>query len=267
MAREWIADKGYLTFAFNTKDTNYLELAYRLAESVRDTQQINNISVVIDSDTAERIKTKHTDVFDKIIVRGKSSHAHKDFSHEALAWDLTPYKQTIKIEADIYMTHSIDHWWSILDERDVCLTTDVFDHTGKPITNRSQRRLFDDNLLPNVYNAVYYFRYTQDSKRFFDTVKKIYADWPYYRDTLLKNCRYEKPVTDEVFAIAARIYGEEQCTLPFAVPAFLHMKNPLLELPNDGAWWEYLYVEDNRIGHYAQKLPVHYNKKDYWDGR
>jgi hypothetical protein len=267
MVREWVAEKGYLTFAFNTKDTNYLELAYRLAESIKATQKHNNISVIIDSDTAERIKTKHTDIFDRIMIKGKASHAHKDFAHQALAWDLTPYKQTIKIEADMYMTSSIDHWWSILDERDVCLTTSVFDHTGELITDRSQRRMFDDNDLPNVYNAITYFRYTKDSKQFFDIVKRIHEDWEFYKNTLLKNCRYERPVTDEVFAIAARIYGEERCTLPFPVPAFLHMKNPLLGLPNDGAWWEYLYVEGNRIGHYAQKLPVHYNKKDYWDGR
>lgn len=267
MVREWIADKGYLTFAFNTKDTNYLELAYRLAESIRATQKINNVSVIIDSDTADRIKDKHELMFDKIIVKGKSSHAVKDFSHQALAWELTPYKQTIKIESDMIMTGSIDHWWSILDERDVCLTTDVFDHTGKLITNRSQRKLFDDNNLPNVYNAIMYWRYTRESKQFFDIVRSVYDNWPLFRDKLLKNCRYEKPVTDEVFAIAAMIYGVERCTLPFPVPAFLHMKNPLLQIPDDGPWTDYLYWEKDRIGHYGQRLPVHYNLKDVWDGR
>lgn len=266
MAREWISDKGYLTFAFNTKDTNYLELAYKLAESIRNTQKINNISVVIDSDTAERIKTHHTDIFDRIIIQGKASHSKKDFHHQALAWDLTPYKQTIKMEADMYMTSSIDHWWQIMDERDVCLCTDVFTHTGKPIANRSLRRVVDDSNLPDVYNAIVYFRYTKDSRRFFDIVKAVFKDWEWYRDNFLKNCRYEDPIADEVFAIAARIYGEEKCTLPFAVPAFVHMKNPLLEIPNSGAWWEYLYVEQNRIGHYSQTLPIHYHKKDFWRG-
>lgn len=264
MAREWIDDKGYLTFAYNTRDTNYLELAYRLAESIKDTQKINNISIAIDSTTVQQLKTKHTEMFDKIIMRGKA-HQRKDFSHQESAWDITPYKQTIKIESDMFMTSSIDHWWSIMDERDIVLCTDVFKHTGELATDRTSRRVFDDNHLPNVYNAITYFRYTKESKRFFDIVKMIHADWPWYRDSFLKNCRYEHPVTDEVFAIAAQIFGIEKCTLPFPVPAFLHMKNSMLDIPNTGSWWEYLAVESNRIGHYAQRLPVHYHRKNFYD--
>jgi hypothetical protein len=265
MAREWIGEQGYLTFALNKKDTNYLAMAYLLAESIKDTQKINNISLAIDHDTAPYIKTKHEKMFDRIIMLGKREAVRKDFAHEARTWDITPYKCTIKAEADMLFTHSVDHWWPILDERDVVFTTDVFkiDHTVA--TNRSQRRLFDDNDLPNVYNALYYFRYTAESKRFFDIVKRIFAEWAWFRDHLLVNCRYEDPVADEVFAIAVRIFGEELCTLPQPVPAFIHMKNPLLEIPNDAPWWEYLYWErsgsDVRIGNYQQHLPVHYHNK------
>jgi hypothetical protein len=271
MQRQWISDKGFLTFAFNTLDIDYLDLAYRLALSIKETQKENNISLITDSFTADKIKDKHEDIFDTIIIKGKTDRGHKDFSHEALAWDLTPYKQTIKVEADILILTSIDHWWDILDTRDVVLTTNVFKHTGELITNRSQRRLFDDNDLPDVYNAIYYFRYTRESQRFFDIVKQIYNNWAWFRDDYLINCRYENPVTDEVFAIAARIFGVENCTLPHAVPAFVHMKNPLLEIPSDGPWWDFLYWEKDsssgRIGHYAQTLPVHYQRKDFWHAR
>lgn len=270
MERQWIADRGFLTFACNREKIDYLDLAYRLAVSIRGTQGIDNVSVIIDNNTADKIKDKHEDVFDSIIVMGKDRDDTR-FSHELHAWDLTPYKQTIKVESDIIMTSSVDHWWQILDERDVCLTTSVFNHKNQLITNRSQRKLFDDNLLPDVYNAIYYFRYTRDSKRFFDTVKQIYRDWAWYRDEYLINCRYEHPVTDEVFAIAARIYGIENCTLPQDVPAFVHMKNPLLEIPNDAPWYEYLHFEQSeqgvRVGHHQQRLPLHYQRKDLWHER
>lgn len=270
MDRAWIADKGFLTFAFNTRETNYLDLAYRLAESIRDTQTIDNVSVVIDNTTAERVRDKHQQMFDRIVVKGKTE-GKKDHRHQSLAWQLTPYKQTIKIESDMLMTGSIDHWWEILDERDVCLTSHVFTHMNQLITDRSQRKLFDDNNLPDVYNAITYFRYSRESQRFFDIVASIYDNWPLFRDQILKNCRYEDPVTDEVFAIAAMIYGVERCTLPFPVPAFLHMKNRLLEIPDDLPWTDYLYWEGTghgtKIGNHAQRLPVHYNLKDIWNGR
>jgi hypothetical protein len=268
MAREWLGEQGYLTFAANTRDSNYLELAYRLAESIKDTQSIKNVSIVIDHITASSIKDKHSRMFDRILVQGKDDRANS-FVLEARAWDLTPYKQTIKIEADMLMTANLDHWWSILDERDVCLTTTVFKPTGQLVTDRSQRRLFDDNLLPDVYNAVYYFRYTRDSQQFFHLVKRIFQEWPLFRDQILKNCRKKEPATDEVFAIAALLYGIERCTLPFAVPAFLHMKNPLVDIPSDAPWWEYISYEQadegTRVGFYQQRLPLHYQRKDFWN--
>lgn len=267
MSREWIAEQGYLTFALNTKDCDYLSLAYRLAESIKDTQKSNNISLVIDHYTADRIKQKHKDMFDKIIMLGKRDPAQKDFMHESMAWDITPYKQTIKAESDMIFTHSVDHWWNILDERDIVFTTDVYKNDHTLITDRSQRRLFDDNDLPNVYNALYYFRFTRDSQMFFALVKRIMNEWAWFRDHHLKNCRYEHPVADEVFAIAVKIFGEERCTLPQSVPAFLHMKNRLLEIPSDGAWWKYLSWEKSedavRVGLYQQHLPVHYQNKSF----
>ena len=128
-----------------------------------------------------------------------------------------------------------------------------------------------DYLLPDVYTALYYFRYTQESQKFFTLVRQIYEQWTWFRDQYLVNCRYENPVTDEVFAIAAKLFGEQRCTLPIAVPAFVHMKNSLLDLPNDAPWWEYLYRELNdegvKIGHHKQRLPLHYHYKDFWHGQ
>ena len=265
--REWTADKGYLTFAFNTKDTDYLSMAYLLAESIKETQKINNISLVVDPATAERIKDKHEDIFDRIIMLGKPIVAHKDFSHETRTWDITPYRCTIKAEADMLFTHSVDHWWPILDERDIVFTTDVYKPDNTLITDRSQRKIFDDNDLPNVYNALYYFRYTAQSQQFFALVKRIFSEWEWFRDQHLINCRYEHPVADEVFALAVKIFGVEQCTLPQPVPAFTHMKNQLIGLPLEDHWWEYLHWEKSadglRIGHHQQRLPMHYHDKQF----
>ena len=255
--------QGYLTIACNTPDINYLQHAYLLAESIKDTQQINDISLIANDRALAEIQDKHRKIFSNIIPI-QVDETRKDFTAEAKVWHLSPYKQTIKIESDMIMSASIDHWWSIMDAKDIVFTTDVFKHDGTMITDRSQRQLFDNNLLPNIYTGLYYFRFSKDSQAFFSLVNDIYNNWEWFKNNL-KNCRYDHPVTDEVFAIAANIWGIERCTLSQSVPAFVHMKNPLLGLPKDAAWWEYLCYEKSngnvRIGNHQQHLPVHYCNK------
>jgi hypothetical protein len=253
--------QGYLTIACNTPAVDYLRHAYRLAESIKDTQQINSVSVIVNEMALKNIDSKISKMFDTIIP----THLNK-FEPEAKLWHLSPYKQTIKIESDMLMSASIDHWWPILDEKDIAFTTDVYKPNGSIITSRSQRKIFDDNDLPNIYTGLFYFRFSKDSQKFFSIASAIFDNWKWFRDNFLKNCRYNEPVTDEVFAIAAKIYGIENCTLSGSVPSFVHMKNPLLDIPNDGPWWEYMNWEksgtDIRIAHYQQHLPIHYcNKK------
>ena len=114
--------------------------------------------------------------------------------------------------------------------------------------------------------VLFYAPWCKDSQKFFSIASAIFDNWKWFRDNFLKNCRYDEPVTDEVFAIAAKIYGIENCTLSGSVPTFVHMKNPLLDIPNDGPWWEYMNWEKSgtaiRIAHHQQHLPIHYcNKK------
>jgi hypothetical protein len=72
-------------------------------------------------------------------------------------------------------------------------------------------------------------------------------------------------VTDEVFAIAARIYGVERCTIDNTIPSFVHMKNTLQDIPKDDHWYNYVYHEASQqaIGHFKQTLPIHYCDKDF----
>jgi len=55
---------GFLTFAVNSKETDYLRLAYMQALTVKHTQKNNRYAVVVDSATAELKNDKHKKVFD-----------------------------------------------------------------------------------------------------------------------------------------------------------------------------------------------------------
>ena len=41
---------------------------------------------------------------------------------------------------------------------------------------RDYRKLFDDNELPDVYNGLMYFRYSQESAEFFWLAEKIFKN-------------------------------------------------------------------------------------------
>lgn len=260
---------GYLIVACNTRDIDYLKHAYYLACSIKDTQkQYNKISIIVNDLAAKSLKSVDRDIFDQVIKVNQNTE-QKDFAVDANIWNLSPYKQTIKIESDMILTSNIDHWWAILDQKDIVLTNCVQTYWGEKITNRSQRKLFDDNLLPDVYSGFMYFRYSKESQKFFNIVQQIFSNWDWYRDYYLKNCRYQKPVSDEVFAIAARIYGVENCTLTDSVLSFVHMKNGLQKLPNEEEWWQYVFCEKNlntyNVGFYKQTLPLHYHNKKFID--
>jgi hypothetical protein len=259
--------QGYVIVACNTADINYLEHAYHLAVSIKDTQKINNVSVIANAPAVTELQDKHRRVFDNVIPVMIDESDTKNFTAEYRVWERSPYKQTIKIEADMLLTSNIDHWWAILDQKDIVLTNQVVTYRNDIITNRSQRKLFDDNQLPDVYSGLYFFRYSRNSQYFFNLVKQIFQNWSWFRDHYLINCRYQYPVTDEVFAIAANMFGIENCTLSGSIPSFVHMKNQLQNLPTSDPWWEYIWFEKTNtqvnVGFYKQTLPLHYNNKKF----
>jgi len=164
-------------------------------------------------------------------------------------------------------TRDISHWWNHMAQKDICITSDVVDFRGNKINDRRFRKVFDDNHLPNLYSAFSYFRYTKTMVNFFSCAKKIFQKWDTFRDRILKNCRIEKPTTDEVFAISATMIGSENCFIPGLQPTFTHMKSELQGLGTlpwtDMTSWCLTNDMDFIVGGYYQKYPFHYNYKDF----
>jgi hypothetical protein len=255
---------GYLTFAIGE---SYLRHAYAQALSIKCTQKNSNYAVVLDKKAAALIEPKHEKVFDHIIPLNYEPIVDWDMKNECRALELSPFKETIKLDSDMLFTSSIDHWWPILRNRDVVFTTQVHNFREEPITLRDHRSLFDSNLLPNVYSAFFYFRYSRLSVELFQAAKAITSDWDWVAQYHLINNRDDRIRTDEVFALAVQMVGEEQCTLPYAVPSFVHMKNFLNGLSANQNWHEQIYSTVHNssvtIGNYKQRLPFHYHEKGW----
>lgn len=187
------------------------------------------------------------------------------FANDWQCFAASPYRQTIKLEADMFCASPIDHWWALFENRDVVISQGCRDYYNQSSTARHYRKIFDDNQLPDVYNAITYWRVSKTAQQFFQTVRMIFEHWDQYR-TLLKFSD-EHPTTDVVYAIATQILGPETVTLPLGLgPTIVHMKQQIIKT-HTADWTKELTWEHTdpglRINTVAQWGMVHYYVKDW----
>lgn len=263
--------QGFVTFAQNTADVDYLHLAYVQALNIKATQKHNRFAVIVDAATKELINHRHREVFDYIIdivTDHNDPGSTWKLANESQVFWLTPFKETIKLESDLLFTRSIDHWWTAFRLSDICLSTGCRNYRQEISDVRKYRRVFNDNHLPDVYNGLMYFRYTQTAANFFRTAQQIQQNWPEIRDTVLKNCREEHPSTDLLYAVTALVVGPETCTMPTVdFLNFVHMKPAVNNFTETQTFLDAFVTEFDRgmirINNINQLHPVHYHNKTF----
>jgi len=234
------AERGYLIPAIGDR---YVACATQLANSIRQYHPEANITIL----TQDQLP-------------------YGDLGGYANDWQCfqaSPYRQTIKLEADMIAAGPIDHWWTLLEQRDVVISQGCRTFYDEPGQSRHYRRIFDQNNLPDVYNAITYWRRSQTAMEFFDLVQNIFANWDQYK-TLLR-FPDEEATTDVVYAMAAVIMGPEQVTLPPGLgPTIVHMKQHIIGTSTND-WTQELVWEKNpvRIMTVAQWGLVHYHIKEW----
>lgn len=263
------SQQGFLTFAQNTKEVDYLNLAFVQAMNIKCTQKINEYAVIVDKNTEQHITEEHRKIFDYVIVleTDLAQNSNWKLANEWQVFNLTPFKETVKLESDLLFTRSIDHWWSTFRLQDVVLSNHCRNYKDKISTIRAYRQFFDDNALPDVYNGLMYFRFSKAAWKFFDVAQSVYENWQELSDHGLKNCRESTPSTDVLYAVTANLVGVESCTLPtIDFINFVHMKPAINGLPNK-PWMDSIMSERDgdmiRVNNLNQYHPVHYFEKNY----
>ena len=234
------AERGYLIPAIGDQ---YVTCATRLADSIRQYHPAANITIL----TADQLPYGD----------------QGGYANDWQCFRASPYRQTIKLEADMICAGPIDHWWTLFEQRDVVVSQGCRDFYDQPGQSKYYRQIFDRNALPDVYNAITYWRRSEIAMQFFDLVRAIFENWNQYRSLL----RFpdEDPTTDVVYAMAAVIIGVENVTLPVGLgPTIVHMKQHMIGTITDD-WTNELVWELNpvRINTVAQWGLVHYHIKDW----
>lgn len=190
------------------------------------------------------------------------------FANDWQVYEASPYDYTIKLEADMYIPRNIDHWWDVLKHRDIVVSSTIRNFMQEISDVRVYRRFIDDNNLPDVYNAITYFKKSDVANQFFSIVKDIFENWDEYKK-ILKCNQTELVTTDWVYSIACHIMGVEKTTLPtFTEMSMVHMKafvnNNVTENWTDTFVYECL-PDQIRVQTVPQQYPFHYHVKNFCD--
>jgi len=183
-------------------------------------------------------------------------------------YESSPYDETIKLEADMYIPRNIDHWWEVLSHQDVVVSSSIRNFKQEISDVRMYRRFIDDNNLPDAYNAITYFKKSDTAKHFFDIVKDVFENWNEYK-AMLKCNPQEIATTDWAYSIACHIIGIEKTMLPtFTEMSMIHMKQYINGTATEN-WTDTFVYEclpnQIRVQTIPQQYPFHYHIKNFCD--
>lgn len=247
-------EQGYLIPAVNTHDTDYVSCARALARSLKYWHPKCHVTLLTDA-VVQLPEFDHVETLPYGNLNG--------WANDWQVYHASPYHETIKLEADMIVSGPIDHWWSALRNRDVVVSVGALDHRGRPARSRRYRRVFDENHLPDLYNAVTYWRVSRAAMTFFQLVRQNFEHWDQVR-LALRGGQDHEANTDLVYAVTAEMLGRESVTVPLDFPRIVHMKPDILGIGSQD-WTQELVWEivDGvfRVNGHAQQGLVHYNKK------
>lgn len=267
--------RGFFTLAQNSEENDYVRMAYALALSLRASQRdVSWLSIGITPETI--VEERYAWAFDNIVEIPWGDHAADSrwkLENEWKVIHMTPYEETIKLDADMLFFADIGSWWEHLADRDLACCNEVLDYKGHAVTSDYYRKTFTDNKLPNIYTACMYFKKTEATHELFDLVRYIYFNWQAFFEQLLEPAtRPEYPSTDVIFALALKLLDLDGISYTTqAIPTFTHMKSQLQGWQQAAEIEDWTTVMDTffnpqlecKIGNHLQQRPLHYHIKSW----
>jgi len=246
-------NKGFVIMAQNTEKTSYTKCAETLKKSILRVMPAANITII---------------TTDMLPYGDLAKNSDWKLINDWQVYEASPYDYTIKLEADMYIPRNIDHWWDVFKDRDVVVSSTIRNFKQEISDVRVYRRFIDDNNLPDVYNAITYFKKSNTAKQFFSIVKDIFENWEEYKK-ILKCNQTEIVTTDWVYSIACHIVGVEKTTMPtFTEMSMIHMKSFVNSSVTDNWTDTFVYEclpDQIRVQTVPQQYPFHYHVKNFCD--
>lgn len=265
--------RGYLVLAQNGLH-DYVRLAYGLALSIRLTQrEVNRVSLIVpkQSDVPDNYRW----AFDQIIEfpwGDRSGDAEWKLHNKYLYYYVSPYAETVILDADMLFPADVSAWWARMALQDVVATTQVLTYRREIVESDFYRKTFTQNGLPNIYTGFFFFKKSALAAELFNQIDLIMKDWKPYYESLLRKNTPDGISADVCYALAIKMMDVEDLVVlrePF--PTFVHMKSQLQgwgDLDVTENWTKHIpvFVNDRmdvKIGHHLQVEPLHYHVKSF----
>ena len=170
--------------------------------------------------------------------------------------------------------HDITHWWKELKKRNLFFVSNVKNYRNENVTTRYYRKTWDENNLPNLYSAFYYFKKSDEAHEFFKLLEIIMINWELFYGRFAGNYYQKWCSMDLSCSIASKILDNTlNITDPTSFITFTHMKPHCQnwhEVPSK--WTTVLggyFTKDKTmmVGNFLQRNILHYVEPEFLTDR
>jgi len=166
---------------------------------------------------------------------------------------------------------NLDYLWSFFKNYDIYYPTRAFTYRKDLVTSDYYRKAFTANNLPNVYNALHFFRKSDKSKEYYTLIELISNNWELFYGNFCKNAFPKKPSMDITCAIASKILDidTEITNARQDMPMLVHMKPAIQGWENSISNWQDrvgVYLTSDlklKIGNHLQDTVFHYTESNF----
>jgi hypothetical protein len=185
--------------------------------------------------------------------------------------ELTPFDNTVCLDVDMLFTRDYSHWVEyFINNCELYVANKSYTYRGEIISDKSYRKTFIKNDLPNLYSFYTFFKKNSIlATQFFELGRQIIKNPTEFSNIFLSEYKPKVVGTDEAFALSAKILDiQDQIAYSLEFPCVVHMK-PMVQnwpWPAD-SWSDHVGFYLNKkgclkIGNYQQHNIVHYVEKD-----
>ena len=260
--------KGFLIFAENKGEINYVMQAYALALSIKATQaEVTSVSIV----TNDILDDTYKHAFDQVIPIPWYDKVGGDLSaeHRWKLYHVTPYDETIVLDADMLMLKDIGDWWWYAQDHDLLFCEKTLNYKGEIINDSVYRKTFTVNQLPNTHHALHYFKKSETAEYFYKTLEFVVNNWAWCYGKFAPEHYQDWLSMDLASAIALEMTGYNSCADSCSPFRFIHMKPGVQDWhPVPIRWTETIpniYTKHGEliVGNIKQYQLFHYIEKDF----
>lgn len=223
-AHTMLDNKGFTIFAQENTKVDYVRQSYALALSIKNFMPQSKVCLITNVDVPNNMKH----IFDHVIDIPGSDLALKSewkIENRCKIYDITPFKSSIILDADMLVCSDISHWWDMLENFNLFFVNHVLTYRSEVVNDKYYRKTFIKNRLPNLYCGMHFYKHVAENKKFVDLLKFIVTNYEAIKNNLLLPGSQSWCSMDVSVALVSKMLGiSEKITSKVPYLTFTHLK-------------------------------------------